>query len=205
MRKVLLVVPVILLVSAVLGFVVWRVVAPGSSAAYVSASVGNHYMAHLWLEPHSEDGTCYDVTSSRIGLPAHPTDGPSGRVCGKGRVPPGFGSPLGFNINIGLREGDPTSRVPPIMDGVAYATTITRIEIEWRGGAYQLQLRNGYFLGGGLFLYLPPFKNLPYFVVAYDDAGRVVDRERIPNSSLYSISRERLAALRRFIHAHPVR
>ncbi len=57
--------------------------------------------------------------------------------------------------------------------------------LEWNGGSHDLTLRNGYFVGGGPFLYNPPFAHLPYYVVAYGGHGHEVARRKLESPTLY--------------------
>ena len=56
--------------------------------------------------------------------------------------------------------------------------------LEWRFGSHELAFRNGYFVGGGAFLYEPPLPKLPFAVVAYDARGREVGRRKLDRKTL---------------------
>jgi hypothetical protein len=75
--------------------------------------------------------------------------------------------------------------VPPIVHGsLARGLHARRVQVEWRGGFHRLQYRRGYFLGGTPRLYIPPFAAFPFFVVAYDAAGREVARKKLESPTL---------------------
>jgi hypothetical protein len=71
------------------------------------------------------------------------------------------------------------------VSGTIYAGLgAARVVIEWRGGSYKLALHDGYFLGGTPRLYLPPFREFPFYVVAYDSGGKEVARKKLDSPAL---------------------
>lgn len=92
--------------------------------------------------------------------------------------------------------------VPPYLVGSVYpGLHATRIVLEWHGGSMRLALAHHRFIGGGPQLVRPPYRNLPYAVVAYDASGHEVARKRLLTPQLYLV--EGWAAFRAWKANHP--
>jgi hypothetical protein len=66
---------------------------------------------------------------------------------------------------------------------------VARLAVTWRGGGLRpLVLHDNHFLGGGAYLYTPPFSKFPFFVIAYDGQGREVARKKLESPSLRMMS-----------------
>jgi hypothetical protein len=91
----------------------------------------------------------------------------------------------GLSIARRVKHGVLRNWVPPVVFGSVYSKLhATRIALEWNGGAHELVLRDGWFLGGTPALYLPSFAKFPFVVVAYDAHDNVVARKKLESPSL---------------------
>lgn len=61
----------------------------------------------------------------------------------------------------------------------------SQLTLRWHGGAQPIPTRDGYFLGSVPVVKSPPFKLLPFDLVATNDDGHTVATHRIPTSFLY--------------------
>jgi hypothetical protein len=160
----------------------------------VSGSVGNRFYAHSWVSPSSTGGRCAFTTVDHDPMTRRPQRQGGGGCTIHGNARFNQASeqlPLivGMSIARRLRSGDPAKWVPPIVSGSVLSRLHTRrVEIRWRGGSHPLTLRGSYFIGGGRFLYMPPFREFPFFVVAYDAGGREVARQKLDSPTLRLMS-----------------
>jgi hypothetical protein len=93
---------------------------------------------------------------------------------------------VGFGIS---RRGTLANWIPPNVEGsILPRLGAPRVQLEWNGGWHRLALNGSYFVGGGPFLYQPPYANIPYYVVAYNAAGREVARHKLENPSFYLVN-----------------
>lgn len=156
----------------------------------VSAPVGNAFYAHAWTSPSSTGGGCQFLT-----LDHSPTARSAAGRGGGGSCSAKYGTGPRATGNVALRvslsvsrrpkSGVPANWVPPIVGGsVLPSLRATRVEVVWNGGSLPLRLSNNNFLGGSPALYMPPFENFPYIVVAYDAQGNEVARKRLDSPTL---------------------
>jgi hypothetical protein len=157
----------------------------------VSAPVGNGFYAHLWHSPSTTGGRCAMTTAARGAMPRRLLVRRGGGACsvrGTGEVGRATREhPLVVGISIQRRpaHGVRTKWVPPIVSGnVQAGLHATRVRIEWPRGSHALVLARGYFIGGTKKLYMPPFADFPFYVVAYDARGREVARKKLESPTL---------------------
>jgi hypothetical protein len=173
------------------------------SRLLVSGSIGNGLFAEVWAGPATSGGTCTFVDFSRSPVPpAHASTTDGGSVClsrpaaRAGLIADGpwtvatAAFPFTVSLSITRRPpGKTPNWVPPYVNGAVYAGLhAVRVRLEWKGGSEALALRGNRFVGGGPVLYKPPLGRLPFSVVAYDAAGRVVARHRLADPSLYLLT-----------------
>jgi hypothetical protein len=178
----------------------------------VSAPLGNGLYGHFWHAPSSGGGQCMFLSFDHAAVASRPR-GNGGGACTLDRGARidtvSKRSPLvvGLSIQRRLKGGDPSRWVPPSVNGAVFSgLRATRVEIRWRGGHRPLVLRNGYFIGGGRYLYLPPFGRFPFFVVVYDARGHVVARRKLDSPTLRLMShgwKEYARAYHAWQRAHP--
>ena len=156
----------------------------------LSAPVGNGFWAHAWTAPSSTGGQCDFMTTDRSRATRSVTEVNGGGACAERRgerltrARPGYPLIVGAGIRRRLK-GDPANWVPPVVSGAVLPSLhATRIEVVWNGGSLRLAMRDNYFLGGSPALYMPPFEQFPFIVVAYDAAGRKVAEKRLNSPSL---------------------
>ena len=162
------------------------------SRPLVSSAVGNGFFAHVWTGPSTAGGVCkFTTVDHALSTPPHPTSSNGGGSCGVGKdgqlVSTTAAYPLNVEISIRHRpqKGNPTNWVPPVVSGAIFPRLgAVRVELKWNGGSEALTLRGAYFVGGGAILYKPPLGNLPYYVVAYNAAGREVARSKLDDPTL---------------------
>jgi hypothetical protein len=149
----------------------------------VSAPVGNGFYAHAARAPSTTGGTCVFLTYNHTPGPLHGTGwnrSGSSSCTTTAQVsmnPTNERLPLAPGISIARRAKHGVLRnwVPPVVFGSVYSKLhATRIALEWNGGAHDLVLRGGWFLGGTPALYMPSPDKLPFNVVAYDRAGHTL-------------------------------
>lgn len=157
----------------------------------VSAPVGNGYYAHAWTSPSSTGGHCDFLTVDHSPTARSAAGDGGGGACGRtGSRRPARATanvPLAVSISVQRRptSGVRENWVPPIVGGVVLPSLqAVRVEVVWNGGSLPLRLRNNDFLGGSPALYMPPFENFPYIVVAYDSHGKEVARKRLESPTL---------------------
>lgn len=142
----------------------------------VSAPAPGGRVARVWVAPSASGGECAFVTLDPAGSGARPTQMTRGGVC------TAAGERFRGRLEWAVSDGD-----PPIIDGrVGPAAGAARVELRWHGGARRLAYRNDFFVAAVPSLASPPFRRLPFDVVALDAAGTVVARSRIPTSFLYA-------------------
>jgi hypothetical protein len=163
--------------------------AVGPATLLVSAPIGGGRIAHAWVAASSDGGECYLVTVDRVRAPTQPAahhEVSCGPTSLEASMPVSRSTPLSLVLSIETRGPQAAQWVPPIVSGfVLPQLHASRVQLEWSGGSHRLGLRGSSFIGGGSFLYAPPFATLPYFVVAYDDRGRVVAQAKLGSPGLY--------------------
>lgn len=136
-------------------------------------------VARIWSAPSTQGGTCVFVTYDPTSSPAPPTRMSGGGFCARAGaqiVTRGHAfwavatAPNGSNVLSGV--------VAPDLD-------VSRVTLRWTGGAQLIPSHNGYFVGPVPVVASPPFKLLPFDVVATDRDRRTVSKQRIPTSFLY--------------------
>ncbi len=159
----------------------------------LSAPVGNGFWVHAWTAPSSTGGRCDFMTVDRRPTNTTPATANGGSICTNDdrsgerltRAQPNY--PLAVGLSIGRRPkgGDPRKWVPPIVSGaILPSLNAARVEVVWNGGSLPLRLRDNYFLGGSPLLYMPPFEQFPFLVVAYDAEGRKLAEKRLSSPAL---------------------
>ena len=160
----------------------------------ISAPIGNGFYAHLWNSPSTTGGECSFTSFDHRATPnvAPTADGGGCTYTGtRPLVNVNAEHPLivGVAIQRRLKTGDPKKWLPPLVSGnVLPALHASRVQIQWRHGSYRLNLRNGYLFGGTPKLYMPPFSDFPFYVVAYNADGRVVARTKIDSPGLLMLT-----------------
>ncbi len=156
----------------------------------VSAPVGNNFYAHAWASPSSTGGWCEFLTIDRTLVARSASENNGGGACSAdgGRWPRASREvPLAISASVSRRpkSGVPENWVPPIVDGaVLPSLRAARVKVIWNGGSLPLRLRNNNILGGSPALYMPPFENFPFIVVAYNAQGKEVARKRLESPAL---------------------
>jgi hypothetical protein len=161
----------------------------------LSAPVGNGYWAHAWTAPSSAGGQCDFLTTDHRPVVHRPSEVNGGGMCsastgGESSVQAGQDSPLVVGLSISRRlKGDPAKWVPPIVSGaVLPSLKAARVTVVWKRGSLPLRLKDNSFLGGSPLLYMPPFEQFPFTVVAYDADGRRVAEKRLESPALRMMS-----------------
>jgi hypothetical protein len=144
----------------------------------VSAPVPGGRVARVWFAPSTDGGDCEFVTIDPAGSKRHPTQRTGGGSCTLGQEH--FRGPLSWSFSHGGHD------TPLIHGHVGPNLDATRVELRWHGGSQRLIYNRDFFVASAPTLADPPFRQLPYDVVVYNTAGRVVSRSRIPTSFLYS-------------------
>jgi hypothetical protein len=157
----------------------------------VSASVGNGFYAHAWSSPSSTGGHCDFLTIDHSPITRSAAGQGGGGACSRSggsrpaRATANVPLPVSVSVQRRPKSGVPANWVPPIVGGsVLPSLRAVRVEVVWNSGTLPLRLRNNNFLGGSPALYMPPFKNFPYTVVAYDTHGSEVARKRLESPTL---------------------
>ena len=173
------------------------------SRQLVSGPIGNGFYAHVWTGPSTSGGACeFVVIDHARSVSQPPASINGGAVCisrqgaKAGILADGPWTaatayfPFIVELSIGRRPtGSLANWIPPHLNGSVYpGLHATSVRLEWDGGSQPLTLEGSNFVGGGPILYKPPFGNLPYYVVAYDAAGREVARKKLNDPSLYLVS-----------------
>ena len=164
---------------------------PSTEQVLVSAPIGNGFYAHLVRSASTTGGRCLIVAADHAPTPALPiTGGGGGSMCtvtDKRLNAATKSSPLatGFSITRRAKRGVSANWIPPTVDGNIYpGLHAARVEIRWRTGSHPLVLEHGYFLGGTPSLYMPPFRDFPFYVIAYNSAGQEVARHKLESPTL---------------------
>jgi hypothetical protein len=168
----------------------------GKAKLVVSAKVGNGFYAHVWLSPSSNGGECRFVTTDSVARPIRPATFENGGCSGNG-APAVQAAPISVGLSIVRRPAGKAaaSWAPPIVSGsVATGLKAAKVAVRWAGGSLPLVLRNGAFVGGGIELYAPSLKSLPYRVVAYDGRGHVLAAEELDGASLELMNPQKFAS-----------
>jgi hypothetical protein len=186
--------PTIALSSSVRGLLGFSQPVLAKSQVLVSAPVGNGYFAHLLSGPSTTGGQCQFMTfdhHASLVRPIAPHSFGGGGGCsvssGTAFAEPTKAQPMftEFSIERRLKEGKPANWVPPVVSGIVWAGLhVTRVAVVWHGGSHALVLKNDRFIGGTPALYLPPFAEFPFAIVAYDHSGKEVARKKLDSPSL---------------------
>lgn len=157
----------------------------------VSAPIGNGFYAHAWTSPSSTGGSCDFLTIDHNPIARSAAARGGGGACSRSagsrlmRATANLALPVSFSIQRRPKSGVPENWVPPIVGGsVLPSLRAARVEVVWNGGSLPLRLRDNNFLGGSPALYMPPFENFPYVVIAYDAEGDEVARKRLESPAL---------------------
>lgn len=154
------------------------------------------YVARLWTAPSTQGGACMFTTYDASDAPSRPTKITGGGFCSrtgaraipKTRVYWSVGTALGGSY---------------VLSGVASpALHVSHVTLRWHGGAQAIPTRDGYFLASVPVVASPPFKLLPFDLVATNNTGTMVTY-RIPTSFLYLDYRKHIEPkLRAYRKAH---
>ena len=145
----------------------------------LQVSLGEGYIARLWTAPSTQGGECEFTTYDPVNAPAKPKRITGGGFCslpGSHLLPKkqlywSLGSSLGDSFVL-------TGAAGPDLH-------VSHVTLRWHGGSQTIATRDGYFLGAVAIVKNPPFKLLPFDLVAGNQTGRVVKEDRIPTSVLY--------------------
>jgi hypothetical protein len=155
------------------------------------------YVARLWTAPSTQGGACMFTTYDASDAPSRPK-----KITGGG----GFCSRAGalaiprrrFYWSVGTALGGSY-----VLSGVASpALHVSQMTLRWHGGAQAIATRDTYFLAAVPVVASPPFRLLPFDLVATNDTGRTVYRHRIPTSFLYFARKHVEPKLRAYRKAH---
>jgi hypothetical protein len=172
--------------------------APNYDQAHLRLEVAlpQGYVARLWTAPSTQGGACMFTTYDASGAPSRPKKMTGGGFCsGAGalavprrRVFWSVGTALGGSY---------------VLSGVAgLALHVSQVTLRWHGGAQAIATRDGYFLASVPVVASPPFRLLPFDLVATNDNGRTVATYRIPTSFLYLDWKHIEPKLRAYRQAH---
>ena len=160
---------------------------------------GRDYVYRLWTAPSTQGGSCFFLTEGTASTPSLPKGITGGGFCSVGRhaltVPNGR-----FTWSI----GSAAPGAAHVLSGVAGAgMRVSQMTLRWHGGSQRIATHEGYFLGLIPIALNPPFKLLPFDLVATDSHRRIVATERIPTSFLYIDWKKKVEAkLTAYRHAH---
>jgi hypothetical protein len=150
----------------------------------VSDPLPGGQLARVWASPSKSGGECEFVTIDAARSKRPPSRMTGGGNCSLGQ--PQSQDSLTWSFSSGPH---PT---PLIHGRVGANLHASRIELHWHGGRQRLAFSSGFFVASAPPLKDPPFRQLPYEVVAYDTAGHVVARSPIPTSLLYPLDWKRV-------------
>lgn len=137
------------------------------------------YVARLWTAPSTQGGACMFTTYDASDAPSRPKKMTGGGFCNrtgalaipKRRIFWSVGTALGGSY---------------VLSGVASpALHASHVTLRWHGGAQAIPTRDSYFLASVPIVANPPFRLLPFDLIATNDKGRTVATYRIPTSFLY--------------------
>lgn len=154
------------------------------------------YVARLWTAPSTHGGACMFTTYDASPAPSRPKEITGGGFCSRSgaRVIPGI--PVYWSV--GTAPGGSY-----VLDGVASpALHVSQVTLRWHGGAQAIATRDGYFLASVPIVASPPFRLLPFDLIATNDTGRTVATYRIPTSFLYPPWKHLEPKLRAYRKAH---
>jgi hypothetical protein len=163
----------------------------------VEVRLRHDYVYRLWTAPSTQGGECMFTTEAAAAAPPRPKQVTGGGLC---RV--GSGSLAvpahGLTWTLGHALGDTY-----LLNGVAGRDMhVARLTLRWHGGSQRVATNDGYFLGLIPIADSPPFRLLPFDLVAQDGRGRIVMTQRIPTSFLYSDWKHVQPKLRTYRRAH---
>lgn len=159
---------------------------------------GRDYVYRLWTAPSTQGGSCFFTTQGTASQPSLPKGLTGGGFCSVGPHP--LTVPKGrFTWAFGSVPG-----AAHVLSGVAGPEMhVTQVTLRWHNGSQRITTHDGYFLGLIPIAWNPPFKLLPFDLVATDSQGRTVATERIPTSFLYTDWKQKVERnLTAYRHAH---
>jgi hypothetical protein len=142
----------------------------------------------LYTAPASNGGTCQFITISDLHAPATPKMNGGGECTLRGGTLHSTKIPFQTSGSWSRRPNGPGIRkwIPAFVDGwVSPALHATRVQLEWRQGTQLLPLKNNYFISAAPILYSPPFRDLPFYLVAYTANNHEVARHNLGTAGLY--------------------
>ena len=160
----------------------------------VSTPIPGGRVARVYLAPSRDGGQCSFIVLAPATSTAPPTQMHGGATCTLGQER--FHGPLSWSFSKGH------GRVPIINGRVGNGLHAASVELTWHGGSLRLSFAHGVFVAAAPALGNPPFRQLPYDVVALDASGDVVHRSRIPTSFLYENWKQVEPQLHRYRIAH---
>jgi len=170
----------------------------------ISAPVGDGRTARLWTSPSSTGGECMFISLGSHDTDQHPSQGGSGACTADGtRLHANNSDHL--ELGWDLTNHSVPGRTPPIISGWLPSQLHTaRLELHWRTGHKPVPFKGQYFLSVEPVLDRPAFTKLPFYVIAYDQAGKEVSRAKIRSLSLY-MDKPTKERMRDYVRAHPGR
>lgn len=167
-------------------------VTPGHRYAY-----GQNYVYRLWTAPSIQGGSCIFTTYDATPAPPHPKQMSGGGYCSLGRAALVLPKDR-LTWSLGTAPGDTV-----VLSGVTgSAMHVAQMTLRWHGGRQGIATHDGYFLGLVPIALNPPFRLLPFDLLATDRHGRVNATERIPTSFLYLDWKHVEPKLRAYRRAH---
>jgi hypothetical protein len=160
----------------------------------VDTAISGGRVARVWVGPSTQGGECSFVTIAPAASKPSPLLMNGGGECTTGQER--FRGRLSWSFSKGRHD------VPIIHGRVSPTLNSRRVELRWHGGSQRLVYRNGYFIAESSALAIPPFRQLPYDVIAYNAFGRIVVKSRIPTSFLYLDWKRVQPRLHRYRVAH---
>jgi hypothetical protein len=154
------------------------------------------YVARLWTAPSTQGGACMFTTYDASDAPSRPKKITGGGFCSR----PGALAIPNRRIfwSVGTALGGSF-----VLSGVAGpALRVSQMTLRWHGGAQAIPTRDGYFLASVPVVASPPFRLLPFDLVATNNTGRTVATYRIPTSVLYLDRKHIEPKLRAYRKAH---
>jgi hypothetical protein len=137
------------------------------------------YVARLWTAPSTRGGACMFTTYDASNAPARPTKITGGGFCSRSGARAIPGTPVYWSVGTALGGSY-------VLSGVASpALHVSRVTLRWHGGAQAIPTRDSYFLASVPVVASPPFRLLPFKIVATNNTGQTVATYRIPASLLY--------------------
>jgi hypothetical protein len=137
------------------------------------------YVARLWTAPSTQGGRCMFVTYDASNAPSRPKEMTGGGFCSRNGALTVPKTPIFWSVGTALGGSH-------VLSGVAGpGLHVSQVTLRWHGGAQAIPTRDGYFLASVPVVASPPFRLLPFDLVATNNTGRAVATYRIPTSFLY--------------------